>query len=634
MRKLLVIILNFYVSIVLHAQIFEKANITNVSVINSSKLDFAPAFYKDGLVFVSNTEAPGISKMYDKRINQKTMSLFIAKKNQAGSLQKPEPFALELVSTVHEGPLSFSNDFNTIYFSRNNNKKGGKAKYVELVDRMQIYISHFNNKTWSKPQRVEFDRETKDFCHPSLSTDGKKLYFSSNRKGGYGGMDLYVSDILPNGKMGKPFNLGSNINTDKNEVFPFIHADGTLYFSSNKLGGQGGLDIYYTHQQVGQDIFANPLSIGAPFNSEKDDFGFILDTDHTLGYFSSNRSGGFGEDDIYSFVLAHKIKPLLSPEPLKTLLVLDNKTKLPIANADIILTKNDNQKAFYTNDNGKILLEKWDNQYNYNIKINKGKYNSEQITLMKNDTTSEIIVLLDAVQDKKQIEIIIQVLDLDTRLPIDKAFVSWQNKNEIITDEKGLSLLYLERGNDYNFKILKENYDAENITFTKDDKRTNITVYIHRTALNPLTGLGKAIDADSKLPPMDSDNSTKVKNDSYSIVNIYYDFDKSLIRQDARNILDSVIIILKKYPELNIDLESHTDSRGTNKYNYDLSLRRTYSASEYLVKRGIAPQRIIQLAQGETMPTNNCTDNIHCDKITHQANRRTVIRLNKNTDLK
>ncbi len=121
---------------------------------------------------------------------------------------------------------------------------------------------------------------------------------------------------------------------------------------------------------------------------------------------------------------------------------------------------------------------------------------------------------------------------------------------------------------------------------------------------------------------------------NFSIVNIYYDFDKSLIRQDARNILDSVIIILKKYPELNIDLESHTDSRGTNKYNYDLSLRRTYSASEYLVKRGIAPQRIIQLAQGETMPTNNCTDNIHCDKITHQANRRTVIRLNKNTDLK
>jgi outer membrane protein OmpA-like peptidoglycan-associated protein len=643
------------------AQPFNKVNVSNVSVINSTTLDFSPTFHKDGIVFVSNNTVEGKNKMYDKHINQKTMSLFIAKRNAQGNLQKPEPFALELVTSVHEGPLTFSKDFKTLYFSRNNNQKGGKAKYVEQVDRMQIYESHQTEKGWSKPKQLEFDREEKDFCHPTLSNDGQKLYFSSNRKGGFGGMDLYVSQKQPNGDWGTPNNLGSAINSVNNEAFPFIHDDGTLYFSSNKEGGMGGLDVYYARPRTG--TFDTPLSIGTPFNSQKDDFGFILDKERKLGYFTSNRAGGYGEDDIYSFATADEITPNESAEYEITLVVLDDKTLKPVMNADILLGLNNwfsNQKIM-TNDSGKTLL-KLNRKHDYEVKVDKSTYNAEQIAIAKENTRREIIVLLNQ-PDADERNITLIVLDKNTRQPLSNAVVNW-GQNNIFTNKKGKVILNLNRDEDYNIKVDKMAYNSNQIAFPKEDGREEIEVLLDisnntnvvSTSNNdPKTSKNEGVlvekpsdsyapdavnrsDFPSKPRSNNGNNKTEkvseveivaISNEVFHLNNIYYDFDKANIRSDASETLDSLIFILNKFSDMEIELIAHTDSRGTNRYNDNLAQRRAINAEKYLLQNGISKSRIIHKSRGENELANDCGDGIPCDEMRHQLNRRTEVRIVK-----
>jgi outer membrane protein OmpA-like peptidoglycan-associated protein len=675
------------------AQPFKSVNISNVSVLNSTTLDFSPAFHKDGLVFVSNNAIEGKEKMYDKRINQKTMSLFIAKRNMQGELQKPEPFALELVTTVHEGPLTFTKDFKTLYFSRNNNQKGGKAKYVELIDRMQIYESHQTDKGWSKPKQLEFDREVKDFCHPTLSNDDRKMYFSSNRKGGFGGMDLYVSYMQSNGDWGTPQNLGPNINTDKNEVFPFIHNDGTLYFSSNKEGGTGGLDIYYARPKKdatkvyaakGADlavqktqIFDEPLSIGAPFNSEKDDFGFIMDNAHKLGYLTSNRSGGHGEDDIYSFIASDEIAPNESKEREITLLVLDEKTQQPIKNAAVLLGMNNlysNQKIV-TDEQGKTKL-KLNRFHDYEIRVDKSTYDDEQLSFAKDDTRNEIIVILKQL-DVAEHNIILKVLDKNTRQPLSNALVNWGQKN-LLTDKEGKVTLSVNRTENYNIKVDKMAYTSERLTLIKEDAREEIEVLLAAPNNTDVVSAPRNNSADVPTPtrnnnvdvvstpnnpsaPVNNTNSeptparevnrsdypskpkpvgeaikphkpaeiTLVSNEVYKLNNIYYDFDKDRIRPDARRTLDSLITILNTFADMEIELIAHTDSRGSNRYNENLSQRRAVNAEKYLVENGIPKSRIVHTSRGENELTNDCGDNVPCNNKKHQLNRRTEVHIIK-----
>ena len=336
------------------AQPFSNVSISNVSIINTATLDFSPTFHKDGIVFVSNKDIQGKKKIFDKLFKQKAMSLFMARRDNKGMLGAPQPFAMELVSKVHEGPIAFEKDYQTVYISRNNNRKrSGRAKYADDdVDYMKIYVSQLGEKGWSTPKEMALNLKQSDACHPALSPDGNRLYFSSNRPNGFGGMDLYVCEKM-NGQWSKPMNLGAKVNSDKNDVFPYVNADGKLYFSSDREGGRGGLDIYYCNINKENTTTAilndtsTPLSIGTPFNSENDDFGFILDPNNKNGYFTSNRSGGVGGDDIYAFNVLNETLPKPEKEvvvvketktetPKKEVVVVkETKTEMPILKSEI-----------------------------------------------------------------------------------------------------------------------------------------------------------------------------------------------------------------------------------------------------------------------------------------------------------
>ncbi len=277
----------------------EPIIITNETEINSIFQEYSPAFYQNGLVFIASNPAVNAEKKEDDNTGKATTSLFFAAGNGKGSLQKPLTFAEELTTKFYDGPLSFSKDGNTIYFTRTNLRRGKPIKAKDGLVKLKIYAATKKDNKWGNIFELPFNNAEFDCAHPSVSNDGRRLYFSSNRPGGFGGMDLYVSTLI-NGKWSDPVNLGPKVNTDKNEIFPFIHADGKVYFASNGHKGIGNLDIFSTMKT--DTGWLKPLNLPEPINSRSDDFGLIVSADKKSGYFSSNRASGKGDDDIFNFV--------------------------------------------------------------------------------------------------------------------------------------------------------------------------------------------------------------------------------------------------------------------------------------------------------------------------------------------
>jgi WD40-like Beta Propeller Repeat len=273
-------------------------SIRNEAEINTAFQEYSPAFFKNGLVFIGSNPAVDKDKKTDEETGKKATSFFLAVREQDGSLKKVIPFAEELTTKFYDGPLSFNTDGSVVYFTRNNLRRGKPVKSKDGSVKLKIYSATKTQAGWANITELPLNLSEYDCAHPSISPDGKRLYFSSNRPDGFGGMDLYVCTFL-NGTWSIPVNCGPKINTAKNEIFPFIHADGTLFFSSNGREGLGNLDIFYTMKtDTGWLI---PKALPEPVNSASDDFGLIVSPDKQSGYFSSNRASGKGDDDVYSF---------------------------------------------------------------------------------------------------------------------------------------------------------------------------------------------------------------------------------------------------------------------------------------------------------------------------------------------
>lgn len=276
-----------------------KATIKNVPTLNSDKDDFSPISYQNGLLYCSSvkkTSKKGTDDHADEDINLR-YSLF----DTLGNLTKPTAFGHRANSKTNEGPSCFSEKQDTLYLSRNASK-GGKVKFNKNGKAtLKIYIKTRDSLgNFIGEDMLPFESENYSYCHPTLSRDGNKLYFASNMPGGFGGMDLWVTRRMKDRTWSQPINLGPRVNTSKNEVFPFMSENGTLYFSSDGISnGKGGYDLY--HIEI-ENRTSRAFPMGEPFNTEYDDFGIMfLPKNETKGYFSSNRKGGTGGDDIYVF---------------------------------------------------------------------------------------------------------------------------------------------------------------------------------------------------------------------------------------------------------------------------------------------------------------------------------------------
>lgn len=274
--------------------------VSNLAV-NTDKSDFGAAFYGNQVVYSSSKDTTKVGGKTYEWTGQPFLELFVADRNAAdGALFNDKKFIPDEQTQYHNATLTFSPDLKTVYYSANVVKKNDKLINTKAgTNNFEIIKGTIDGDKLTNVEKMPFNSKDYSVGHPSLSADGKWLYFASDMPGGYGDTDIYVAEVFADGKVGSPKNLGAKINTSGREMFPFVN-DSILYFSSDGHYGMGGLDVFESRLVKAGD-YAEPKNVGAQVNSTRDDFSFIIDKDRKYGYFSSNRPGGRGDDDIYYF---------------------------------------------------------------------------------------------------------------------------------------------------------------------------------------------------------------------------------------------------------------------------------------------------------------------------------------------
>ena len=307
MKKYISLII-FFISIVIYSQNTPgEYTVENVKI-NTKFSDFGTAFFgKSKVVFAAPKKGVStITKTAWDNNNQPYLDLYIGEINDKGEIINKHKMPGDINSKYHEGVVSFTKDMKTVYFSANNYMKKKYRTSSTGTNNIQIFKASINESgDWTNLKLLPFNSIKFSTGHPTLNIDDTKLYFVSDRPESLGRTDIFVVDINKDGTYSEPRNLGTKINTEKREMFPFISDDNILYFSSDGYQGIGELDVFAS--KIFDNTVSEPISLGSPVNSSKDDFAYIIDDENHKGYFSSNRKKGKGDDDIYSFSVSPPI---------------------------------------------------------------------------------------------------------------------------------------------------------------------------------------------------------------------------------------------------------------------------------------------------------------------------------------
>ena len=327
----------------------KQIEVYNIENLNSKGLDFCAVPYRKGIVFTSSRNKEDGSGLKNV-LNNNYFDLYYSEKIGDDIYKDPQKLRGKINGDLHDGTATFNKEGDMMYFTRNNEKMKG------LVS-LKIFSAEGVEGNWINLKELPFNSKKFSTCHPTLSKDGKTLYFASDRPGGYGGMDIYKS-ILKDGEWGDAQNLGVNVNGEGNELFPYINEGGHLFLSSDGFGTLGRLDIFLCKKD-GRG-FKFKKNVGEPFNSAADDFGFYIDETGEHGYLSSNRQGGKGSDDVYGWKLVEK-------KYSKKIIVIDESTGEKINKAEVFI---ENEKDTW---NPSILKTVETGTYEYEVE-NKDAY--------------------------------------------------------------------------------------------------------------------------------------------------------------------------------------------------------------------------------------------------------------------
>ena len=451
--------------------------INPVKEINSRESDYCPVFVgnRDNEVIFTSTRKASTGKRKSMITGQSYADLF---RSQFG-IQKQkwgEPQLIDqnlIVNTGdEEGAPSLSANGDQLLFTR--------CRYDKSMNMgSEIYSTSQSRGSWADPIKVEVVSDSLVAAHPALSPDGSQLYFVSDKPGGYGGKDIWVAE-KKGGSFANPVNLGSDINTEGDEMFPYVRDNGELYFSSNYRLGMGGFDIFRATRSEGKWVVEN---MGSPVNSPADDFGITFVRGKDEGMFSSNRKGS-RSDDIYHFVVPPVIFQMAGE-------VFDKETKNRIEGSSIRIIGTDGTNIKMRTQGGKFQMK-------------------------------------------------------------------------------------LQPNTEYVFAAFKDGYLNDKVRATTIGM-TNSKDFRVELYLTP-------IDAPVKLE------------------NISYEFGKWDLLPESKVALDSLVQILELNPTIAIELMAHTDHVGSDQFNFDLSQKRAQSVVDYLIQKGISPQRLVAKGYGETWP--------------------------------
>ena len=375
--------------------------------INTEFSEYGTALYGDKLVFTAansgKTSKGGVSQW----TGESYYDLYTADRDQQ-ALSNKKFFSTTINTPFNESTAVFTKDGNTMYFTRNNyvNRKIGTN--VENTILLKILrATKDSNGHWGNVVEVPFNSDNYNVAHPALSPDEKYLYFASDMPGSFGNSDVFRVEILGDNQYGTPENLGNIINTAGRESFPYISKDNVLYYSSDGIPGLGGLDIFAVKFNADGST-SKPVNIGMPGNSADDDFCFVFNSDSKIGFLTSNRPGGKGKDDIYSF---HEDKPLLfSCQKNIKGIVKDAKTKAIIANAKVILSDKVMKEVStdQSKTDGTFTFEKVNcNDSHYYLRGEKEKYETAEVnvTVGKDEVVYEIFLNPREVAIKKGMDL-------------------------------------------------------------------------------------------------------------------------------------------------------------------------------------------------------------------------------------
>ena len=466
------------------------------SDVSSDKTDFGAVLTNDNNVYFAS--ARNTSKRSSNFNEEPYLDIYRATYNANGTIS--DAVAVDNLNTRwHDGPASITNDGNTMYYgSESFNEKEftkDKAKNSKF-GKIYLYKATKEGDKWANSKPLPFNNKEYDVRNPSISKDGKTLYFSSNMPGGFGGEDIWKVSV--NGdEYGTPENLGAKVNTEANESFPFITDDNILFFSSNGKQGFGGLDVFKIDLNKGTEA----INVGEPVNTSKDDFAFTYNATKKVGFFSSNRDG---VDNIY------KADPVCNVQALVR--VKDAKTGKVIEGATVLLVDE------------------------------KQKTVSNQTTALNGETLTGVLC-----------------------------------------------------NTAYSAQVSKQGYESGVFEVAKAENE-QVVVEALLTPIMPIITEKEVI-----LQP------------------IFFEFNKSNITAEGAAELDKLVMVMNEYPNMVIFAKSHTDSRGSDKYNMNLSDRRAKSTVQYLISKGIAKDRISGQGFGESEPKVACKP---CTEEQYAQNRR------------
>ncbi len=558
--------------------------------INSGKGDFSPAYFNHSLVFTSKAENTGFLTQKYGWDGHYYLNILQSEFGKDSVLQSPKMLKKHFVSKAHDGPVSFNENNTEMIITKNTlGKKKGKDVIV-----LSLYFSYFKDGEWGGLIPFPYNNDKYNVGHGVLSHDGNKLYFVSDMPGGFGETDIYVSERRGDG-WSEPKNLGEKVNTERKEMFPFVH-DGKLYFASNGHFGLGGLDIFETSD----DGSTMPKNIGYPVNTSKDDFGLIFDHSQRKGFLSSNR--GDHIDRIYH-VEKRKANIQLIVNVFEKYKELESVPQQPVT----IVNMETDEKLTFTTDSLGTFTTNIDANTEYRIYTSK-----EEFILLKEEGVltenirKDTIIKRDLILKPTTIQIHIRVVEKGSGKVIPFAtttITDYGSKTDttLTTDENGLVTLTVDRNKILWAHGAKKGFIDADISFNTANEND------------------KVFDIELTLSPIR-------KGETFKLENIFYDLNKSTLREESKASLDKLAQFLLDN-DLKIELSAHTDSRGSSSYNQRLSQARAQSCVNYLLSKGVAKKNIRAKGYGETRLVNRCKNGVKCSEEEHQENRRTEVKI-------
>jgi outer membrane protein OmpA-like peptidoglycan-associated protein/tetratricopeptide (TPR) repeat protein len=582
----------------------ERFVIVNLEL-NTPNSEFGGVVFGDNLVFAAVKKKPNLFDKTYKWNNEGYLNLVsIPLKNTNAKDSIVNYFSKELKSPMHESNAIFTKDGKTMYFTRNNYINGKRGKDTNKISNIQIYRAELLNDKWTNVMSLPFNSPEYSVEHAALSPDEKTLYFSSDMPGTIGSFDIF-SVSVDGLTYGVPTNLGENINTPKREQFPFVSKDNQLYFSSNGLEGYGALDIFVS--DIHNNSYTKASNVGLPVNSGYDDFAFYINSDTKNGYFSSDRPAGKGKDDIYSF---KETKELLIEDCKQYIagIITDTDSHLALENATVILKNIDNQELEKT-------ITTADGKFSFSVAcesklslfVTKENYtqNSKSLTISNERNKSN-----DGSMEIRSQEIIKKEEQLASEKlkAVELAALEQKRKDDAIAlqEQKIANANALESKKLAELATIQQ-LKADKLIADKKQKELAETRKKERTA---------AIIAAEKDVIKDKDRLI-IKTDP-----IYFDYNMWYIRKESKKILNRVVELMNKYPEMVVEIGSHTDNRGNAKFNADLSQKRADATRNYILEQGIPKNRIQAKGYGESVPIVKCVPDNTCDEEQHELNRR------------